>query len=125
MAIGFVYMWGEEVVEIIGEIELSMMIDPVIIGEDEIHLLYLLATDKRLTNSDTAALTHLYHLLDIHQGLGIALMEHFQRMFPDILGDANGYLLFPGLSHETTAHQGEGLLEVGNGIVTEEVRKGF
>ena len=125
MAIGFVDMWSEEVVEIIKEIELSMEVDSVIIGEDEIHLLDLLSTDKGLADGDTAALTHLYHLLDIHQGLGIALMEHFQRVFPDILGDANGYLLLPGLSYETTAHQGEGLLEVGNGIVTEEVRKGF
>ena len=125
MTIGFVYMWSEEVVEIIEEIELGMEVDSVIIGEDEIHLLYLLATDKGLADGDTAALTHLYHLLDIHQGLGIALMEHFQRMFPDILGDANGYLLLPGLSYETTAHQGEGLLEVGNGIVTEEVSEGF
>ena len=61
------------------------------------------------------------YLLDVHKGVGLALVEDIQRVFANIFCYAIGYLSLPWLANETAAHQAEGFLHMGNCVVLEEV----
>ena len=118
-------MGCEEVVELIEEVEFGVVVQRIVVGEHQVHLLYLQVRDMGLANDDIAALTLLYHLLDEHQGVCGTLMEYIQGMLTDVSCNAVGYLFLPRLPDETPTHQPKGFLEVVDGVVLQELRKVF
>ena len=99
------------------------MIALIKISEHQLHLLNLKGIDPGLANGDEAALAHLYHLVDIHQGICITLVENVQGMFSDIAGYSVGYLDLTGLANEAAPHKRECFFHMGYRIVLQEVCK--
>ena len=100
-------MGSKNIMEFIKEIELGLVVLLIEVGQDEFHLLNLQMKDIGLANDNVTTLPHLHHLLDIHQGVAFTLVEDLQGVFPDILSNAIGNLLFSRLANEAPAHQTE------------------
>ena len=111
--------------EFVEEVELSGVVGLIVIGEYQLHRLDLEIVDVGLADGDTTAFAHFNHLLDVHERIGLAFVEHIQGMFTNVFSNAVCNLSLLRLADEPATHQAEGFLHVGYCVPLEEVGKGL
>ena len=115
---GLFYIGSKEVVEFVDEVEVGLVIECVLPGNNEIGLLELIEHLDAL-NSGIASLTLLQDLVDIAEGFCRESLKDFSRMVPDVFSIAVYYLCLAGLTCEAHAQHAEAFLQVGYRIYRE------